>query len=97
MNQELEQCLRLYIIHHQDDWVDWISMAEFAHNNRVHSATGFSPFYVNMGYHPNCGTNISTHTGSMNAYLKCKYACFLFCIFEHISVLIKHSLFENTK
>ena len=52
--------MRLYVNHHQDDWVDWISTAEFVHNNRVHSATGFSPFYVNMGYHPNCGTNIST-------------------------------------
>ena len=60
MNQELEQYLRLYVNHHQDNWVDWISMAEFVHNNKVHSATGFSTFYVNMGYHPNYGTNIST-------------------------------------
>ena len=59
-NQELEQYLRLYVNHHQDDWADWFSVAEFAHNNRAHSATGFSPFYINMGYHPNCGTNVST-------------------------------------
>ena len=53
VNQELEQYLRMYINHHQDDWVDWISMAEFAHNNRTHSATGTSPFYVTSGFHPN--------------------------------------------
>ena len=41
VNQELEQYLWLYINHHQDDWVDWLSIAEFAHNNRV-SATDFS-------------------------------------------------------
>ena len=60
MNQELEQYLRLCINHHQDERVDWISMVELTHNNRVHSATGSSLFYVNMGYHPNCGTNIGT-------------------------------------
>ena len=35
-----------------------------------------------------------TVTGSMNAYLKCKYASLLFCIFEHISALIKQCIFE---
>ena len=48
VNQELEQYLRLYINHHQDDWVDWLSIAEFVHNNRVHSSTGHSLFLVNF-------------------------------------------------
>jgi len=51
-NQELEQYLRLYTNFMQDDWSNWLSTAEFAYNNRVHSATGFSPFFLEYGRHP---------------------------------------------
>jgi hypothetical protein len=36
----------------QTDWVDWLPIAEFAYNNREHSATGHSPFYLKYSHHP---------------------------------------------
>src|SRR5215469_5804770 len=36
-NQELEQYLRLYVKARQDDWSEWLALAEFVMNNRVHS------------------------------------------------------------
>lgn len=36
----------------QDDWADWLSLAEFTCNNRTHSSTGYSPFWLNYGLHP---------------------------------------------
>jgi hypothetical protein len=52
INQELEQYLRLYVNHMQTDWADWLPIAEFAYNNREHSATSFSPFFLEYGHHP---------------------------------------------
>ena len=56
INQEIEQYLRLFINYHQSDWADWLALAEFSYNDKQHSATGFSPFYVNHGRHPYKGT-----------------------------------------
>jgi len=40
VNQELDQYLRLFVNKRQDDWYNnLLSMAEFQHNNHVHSAT----------------------------------------------------------
>ena len=39
INQEVEQYLRLFINHRQDDWVEWLSLAEFSYNNRVQAST----------------------------------------------------------
>ena len=33
-NQEMKQYLWLYISYQQDDWAEWLPMAEFAHKNR---------------------------------------------------------------
>jgi hypothetical protein len=52
VNQVLEQFLRMFTTKRQDDWVDLLSLAEFAYNNASHTATGFSPFYATYGYHP---------------------------------------------
>jgi hypothetical protein len=51
-NQTLEQYLRCFINYQQDDWVDFLHLAEFSYNNSIHSSTGYSPFFANIGYHP---------------------------------------------
>ena len=55
MNQEIEHYLRLYINYKQNDWHEWLPMAEFAFNDRIHSATKVSPFYAEYGRHPRKG------------------------------------------
>jgi len=35
MNQELKQYLRMFIDHRQEQWPDWLVIAEFAYNNKV--------------------------------------------------------------
>ena len=39
MNQELEQYLRFFVEQRQKDWLEWLASAEFAVNNKVHTAT----------------------------------------------------------
>ena len=54
-NQTLEQYLRIFCCFEQDDWAIWLSSAEFAYNDSVHSTTGFTPFYAYTGRHPHEG------------------------------------------
>jgi len=49
INQELEQYLRVFIDHRQEQWLDWLGTAEFTYNNKIHTATKISPFKVNYG------------------------------------------------
>ena len=55
-NQEVEQALRTVVNWHQDDWVDWLPIVEFALNNRYHKGLKTTPFYANYGYHPQIGS-----------------------------------------
>ena len=57
-NQELEQYLRMYVNHRQNNWAKWLAMIEFAFNNKVHTATKMSPFQVNYGREPRIGFDI---------------------------------------
>ncbi|SJL17565.1 uncharacterized protein ARMOST_21117 [Armillaria ostoyae] len=52
VNQEIEKYLRIFVGFRQDDWANWLPLAEFAHNNRIHSATGKSPFMILYGRNP---------------------------------------------
>jgi len=56
MNQEIEAYLHVFVNHCQDDWADWLPLAEFAYNNQVHSATCQTPFELDSGQHPQMGT-----------------------------------------
>jgi transposase InsO family protein len=63
VNQTLEQYLRIYCAYQQDDWNEWLPMAEFAYNNSDHTSTGVSPFKANYGYDP----SISIERGASSA------------------------------
>jgi len=55
VNQELEQYLRMFIDHRQEQWPEWLGTAEFAYNNKVHSSTRTLPFKANYGQDPRMG------------------------------------------
>ena len=58
MNQELEQYLRLFVEHRQKDWPEWLALAEFVVNNKIHTAIKMSPFMVNYGKEMRMGGDI---------------------------------------
>ncbi|GAW22450.1 hypothetical protein ANO14919_119870 [Xylariales sp. No.14919] len=55
LNSTIAQYLRCFVNERQDDWVDWLPLAEFTANNHVSSTTGMSPFFANYGYNPRMG------------------------------------------
>ena len=59
INAILENYLRHYCSYQQDDWVDYLPLAEFAYNNAAHEGSRVSPFYANYGYHPTFSTPLS--------------------------------------
>jgi hypothetical protein len=56
VNQMLEQYLRIHCNYQQDDWSNWLPIAEFTYNNAESLATGPTPFFANKGYHPKLPT-----------------------------------------
>ena len=54
-NQELEQYLRMFIDHQQEQWPEWLGTAEFAYNHKVNTSTKVSPFRANSGRNPRIG------------------------------------------
>ncbi len=67
VNQEIEKYLRIFVNYWQDDWTDWLPLAEFAHNNRVHSATGKSPFMILYGHNLRLIPDASNYYSISNA------------------------------
>ena len=51
-NQWLEQYLRFWVNERQDNWTQYLPMAEFTHNNWPNESTRESPFNILMGYNP---------------------------------------------
>uniref|UniRef100_A0A8C5QE97 Gypsy retrotransposon integrase-like protein 1 n=1 Tax=Leptobrachium leishanense TaxID=445787 RepID=A0A8C5QE97_9ANUR len=67
-NGTLEQYLRCFVSHPQDDWYDLLPTAEFAYNNQVHRSTCQSPFHLNYGQPPTMlpGSSIPSNVPSLN-------------------------------
>ena len=59
VNQEIETYLCVFINHRQDDWADWLPLAEFSYNNCIHAATHCTPFELDTGQHPRMGTKLA--------------------------------------
>ena len=52
VNQEIGTYLRMYCAEKPDDWSLYLADVQFAHNSRVHSMHGQTPFYLLHGYEP---------------------------------------------
>jgi len=48
----LETALRKIVNHKKNDWASKLKYVVFAYNNSIHSATGFTPFYLMQAYQP---------------------------------------------
>ena len=55
INQKLEQYLKMFISHRQEQWPEQLKTAEFAYNNKMHSSTRTSPFKANYRQNPRMG------------------------------------------
>jgi len=52
INQEVKVFLRYCINYQQDDWTEWLLVAEFQYNDKKHLITGYTPFELNYKRHP---------------------------------------------
>ena len=50
MNQILDQRLRPFVNHYQDNWSELLPMLDFANANLPQESTGVSPYMLEMGY-----------------------------------------------
>ena len=55
MNREINQYLRTYVNDRQNDWANWIKIAQFVWNNTVSEVTTDSPFGITQSYSPCMG------------------------------------------
>jgi len=55
VNQELDQFLCLFVNEQQDDWYDLLPIAEFQHNNHIHSVMQQPLFLLDTGRIPHMG------------------------------------------
>ena len=60
LNQVVEQYLRCFLNHQQDNWVDLLPFAEFTYNNTIQTSTKMSPFKANYGFNPDFNPHLSS-------------------------------------
>jgi len=70
VNQELNQFLRLFVNEQQNNWYDLLPIAEFQHNNHVHSVTQQPPFLLDTRRIPRIGFEPSQVPSSLETVNK---------------------------
>ena len=61
-NPTVMQYLRAFVSHQQDDWSDWLPVAEFVANNQQSETTQTTPFFAYTGHHPRRSFDLSPPT-----------------------------------
>lgn len=41
----------MFCNYQQDDWAKWLPIAKFQYNDKIHSGTGTTPFFLNYDIH----------------------------------------------
>ena len=50
MNHDLQQYLHIFTVERQNEWADWIALAQFSYNTKQQASTRKSPFKVTCTY-----------------------------------------------
>ena len=53
MNRTLEEMLRHYVDYSQNNWDELLPMVEFAYSDSIQASIGMTPFFADLGRHPN--------------------------------------------
>ena len=59
LNAVMEQYLQCYVNYLQDDWTNWLPLAEFAVNNQESESTKVFPFFANTWWDPRISTDLN--------------------------------------
>ena len=51
-NSIMEAYIRAFVNFEQDNWAEFLPMAEFAYNNVKNTSMGYTPFELNCGFYP---------------------------------------------
>ena len=66
-NRTIEDMLRSYVNHRHSDWDTHLAAIEIAYNNSTNQSTGFSPFYLNYGFHPATPVTLDLRSATSHA------------------------------
>jgi hypothetical protein len=92
MNAIVEQYVRAHVNYLQDNWADWLPLAEFAANNQPSDITGVSPFFINKGFDPWCQFDLTpATTNDVNARCALTMSKTLSDIHSHLHVEINRA------
>ena len=88
MNRFLNDYLRNFCAENQSDWLKRLKVAEFAYNNSTHMSTGYSPFFLNYGQHPNVPVQHSEGSASASPESAEEFASQLSRVLRHAQACI---------
>ena len=55
VNKEVQKFLRIYCFKKQDQWANWLAIAQFSINSKKHASTKVAPFKATQSYVPHMG------------------------------------------
>ena len=87
MNRFLNDYLRNFCVDHAD-WLQHLKVAEFAYNNSTHGSTGYSPFFLNYGRHPNTPVQRISRPASAGPESSSSFASEMEKVLSHAKSLI---------
>ena len=80
-NQTVETILRAFVDQQQTNWDLLLTAAEFSYNNSINATTGYSPFFLNTGFHPHVPSSLlqppSTPNPSVNEFVEAQQTALL--------------------